>query len=159
MWVNDTASVGIPAWRYYYNASFPNTQKPAAPGLGVYHASEIPIVFKTYPQVNVTTQEFALSQYIQGAWARFAKNPQGGPGWNAVGTGAAGQVPVGATDMGLGGYYIAGNGSVASGSWDLGVLGNAGNSMSSGVTVISPLAIYARCAIWKPVYAANQLGI
>jgi hypothetical protein len=36
--VNDSLSVGIPTWRYLYNATFPDIQP--LPGLGVYHGSE-----------------------------------------------------------------------------------------------------------------------
>ena len=63
LWANATASVGIPAWRYYFNASFVNTQ--GYPGLGVYHSSEIEIVFSTYTPVNATTQEYALSSAMR----------------------------------------------------------------------------------------------
>ena len=43
---------GYPVWRYYFNASFPNTQ--IFPDAGVYHSSEIPLVFGTYPIVGAT---------------------------------------------------------------------------------------------------------
>ncbi|KAF2710094.1 alpha/beta-hydrolase [Pleomassaria siparia CBS 279.74] len=61
---NDTATSGTQSWRYYFNASFPNTQQ--FPGEGVYHSSEIPIIYGTYPAVC---------------------DPYAGPGWNAIGTG------------------------------------------------------------------------
>src|SRR3954453_22931023 len=35
-------------WRYYFNASFPNTQP--FPGAGVWHTSEIDLIFGTYPR-------------------------------------------------------------------------------------------------------------
>jgi carboxylesterase type B len=69
----------LPTWRYLFNATFPNTQ--LLPGIGVYHSSEIPIVFGTYPQGNANQEEVKLSQYMQTAWANFAKDPSGGPGW------------------------------------------------------------------------------
>lgn len=74
---------GRPVWRYYYNASFPNTEP--FPGAGAFHGAEIPEVFGTYPRVNATAQQKALSQYMQKAWAEFAKNPAGGPGWPEYG--------------------------------------------------------------------------
>lgn len=153
---NDTANAGIPAWRYYFNASFANLQ--AYPGLGVYHASEIPLVFSTYPVANATTQEYALSTFMRGAWARFAKNPAGGPGWNAVGTGAAGQVLVGATQLELGGLYLDGAGEVEEGTWDLGVLGNRGEVMGAGVTVVDQVELDYRCGLWAPLYALGVFG-
>jgi carboxylesterase type B len=117
---NESAAAGYPTWRYLFNASFPNTQ--AIPNLAAYHSSEIPIVFGTYPQTDVTAQESALSQYMRGAWARFAKNPVAGPGWNAIGT-------------------FAGT--------DLGVLGTNG---TSGVTVIKESDVDGRCEIFTPLY-------
>ena len=151
-WANDTASIGIPTWRYYFNASFANTQ--GYPGLGVYHSSEIGIVFGTYPAENATTQEVALSHAMQGAWARFAKNPAGGPGWNQVGTGAAGQVLVGATETMLGGIYADANGDPVEGAFNLGLFGNTAAAMGAGVTVIDQNEVDYRCGFWVPVYEA-----
>ncbi|KAK3114778.1 hypothetical protein LTR53_006555 [Teratosphaeriaceae sp. CCFEE 6253] len=151
-WANDTASIGIPAWCYYFNASFANTQ--SYPGLGVFHSSEIPIVFSTYPKVNTTTQEYALSTAMRGAWARFAQNPAGGPGWNQVRTGTAGPVLVGATEIAIGGVLQSSSGSVASGAWDLGVWGNRGDAFSSGITVIDESEVDYRCGLYEALYAA-----
>ena len=153
LWANATASVGIPAWRYYYNASFVNTQ--GYPGLGVYHSSEISIVYSTYPPENVTTQEYALSSAMRGAWARFAKNPMGGPGWNPVGTGAAGPVLVGATDVEGGGLYMDATGSLVSGAWNLGLWGNRYDVMGSGITVIDQEEVDYRCSLFSPIYEAE----
>ena len=74
---NLTVSKGYDVYRYYYNASFPNTTP--LPDLGVWHSSEIPEVFGTYPTIGVTFQQIELSKYMQAAWARFAK--KGSPGW------------------------------------------------------------------------------
>ena len=71
---------------------------------------------------------------MNGAWAKFAKDPVGGPGWNAIGTGAS--------------YWLGGS------DQDLGVLGNVGNQNGSGVTVISESEVDYRCNIYKPLYAA-----
>lgn len=79
---NDSRAAGIPTWRYYYNATFANLQ--TVPDLGAYHGSEIVLVFGTYPVVNVTAEEKQLSEYMQTAWATFAKNPTGGPSWPEV---------------------------------------------------------------------------
>lgn len=152
MFTNDSASVGIPAWRYYFNASFANTQ--AYPNLGVYHSSEIPLVFGTYPATNVTTQEYALSTAMMGIWSRFAKNPRGGPGWNPVRSGAASSVLVGANSAGMGGTYIDDDGMGLQGAYDLAVLGNAHNSLSSGVTVIDQQEVDYRCSVFEPTYQA-----
>lgn len=53
------------------------------------------MVFSTYPipaqyrtvNATATTQQFFLSNLMRAAWARFAKDPIAGPGWNAVGSG------------------------------------------------------------------------
>ncbi|KIW14280.1 hypothetical protein PV08_07062 [Exophiala spinifera] len=79
---NYSSMAGLQTWRYLFNASFPNTQ--LFPDAGVYHSSEISEVFGTYPRGDVTTKQESLSRYMQKAWADFAKNPTGGPGWKAV---------------------------------------------------------------------------
>ena len=91
---------------------------------------------------------------MQAAWAKFAKNPQGGPGWNAVGTGAPGPVLVGDAQIEVGGIYQTPTGAVTNGSWDLGVWGNVGNVMGSGITVIPQALVDYRCGLFTPVYAA-----
>ncbi|KAB8213246.1 Alpha/Beta hydrolase protein [Aspergillus novoparasiticus] len=79
---DDSASVGISAWRYIYNASFPNTQLYPEPV--AYHSSEISTIFGTFPHVNATMAQKELSRIMQKAWADFAKEPYYGPGWAAV---------------------------------------------------------------------------
>jgi acetylcholinesterase len=152
LWANATASVGIPTWRYYFNASFSNTQ--AYPQLGAYHASEIPLIFRTYRRANTTTQEYALSSFMQGAWARFAKNPLAGPGWNPVGTGRAGPVLSGASEQVTGGWYYGTSGNVTVGDWDLGVLGDVGRVKGTGVMVSPQSQLDYRCNLYKPIYQA-----
>lgn len=76
---------GHKVWRYYFNASFPNNQP--IPGAKAWHTSEIPLVFGTYPRDNLTTiRQIRLSQTMQQAWGNFAKSPESGPGWTALGT-------------------------------------------------------------------------
>lgn len=79
---NYSSLAGFPTWRYLFNASFPNTQ--LFPDAGVYHSSEISEIYGTYPRGDVTTKQETLSQYMQKAWADFAKNPTRGPGWGDV---------------------------------------------------------------------------
>ena len=79
---HDSHATANPTWRYYFNATFPNTQVPQYPFLGVYHNSEIPIVFGTFPTANATAAQRQLSEVMQTAWADFAKDPTAGPiGW------------------------------------------------------------------------------
>lgn len=154
LWANASATGGIPTWRYYFNASFINTQ--AYPDLGVYHSSEIPIVYSTYLPYNTTTQEYALSNAMRDAWATFAKNPLGGPGWNPIGTGAAGAVLVGANTIELGGIYMGSNGAITNGAWDLGLWGNRYEAMGSGVSVIDQYEVDYRCPLLAPLLEAAQ---
>jgi acetylcholinesterase len=116
-------NTSVPVWRYIYNATFPNLTP--AEGLGAFHSSELPIVFSTYNLTTATAQQYALSDYMRGAWASFARNPMKGPGWGAVG--------------------------LLNGT-DLGILGLDG---SSGVSVVDPASkgIDERCALYQPLYS------
>ncbi|KDR75551.1 hypothetical protein GALMADRAFT_68919 [Galerina marginata CBS 339.88] len=69
----------VPTWRYQYQAVFPDIS--SRPDLRAYHASEIPIVFGTYNTSTLappTSNEVALSKYVQAAWVAFARNPSQG---------------------------------------------------------------------------------
>ncbi|KAK5452213.1 hypothetical protein LTS15_007278 [Exophiala xenobiotica] len=81
---NDSQTAGLPTWRYFYNASFPNINLTGLPDAGVSHSSEIKLVYGTYSRMGATEEEKALSHYMQTAWANFAKHPQVGPGWAQV---------------------------------------------------------------------------
>jgi carboxylesterase type B len=131
---------GYPTWRYYFNATFPNLQTFS--NAGVFHASEIDLIFGTYGKLPTVTskqpsppQEVALSELMQGAWAKFAKNPTAGPGWSKVGTAHSGR-PL--------------NGSEAN---DLGVLGGASEL---NVEVISRKGVDTKCAMYVPLYLASS---
>lgn len=80
----ETAQVGIPSYRYYYNASFLSSD--IFPDAGVYHSSEIGIVMGTYNTTGATPFQNSLSRYIQKVWADFAKDPtgKGVPPWPPV---------------------------------------------------------------------------
>lgn len=142
---NATQAQGVPTWRYYYNSSFPNIA--FASDSGVYHSSEIQQVFQTYSggpiiaetagksgllntQKPPTAQEAALSSFINGAWATFAKNPAAGPGWNRLGSF---------------------NGT------DLGVLGGAEGQ--AGVSVIRQDVVDKQCALLLPQFRAANPGV
>lgn len=75
---DDSTSVNISAWRYFFNASFNNSE--IVPG--AYHASEIPLVFGTYDRDNATAFQAEVSTAMETAWASFAKDPIVGPGWD-----------------------------------------------------------------------------
>lgn len=79
----NNSAIHFPTWRYYYNATFPNIQFIPGYNAGVYHSSEITLVFGTYGlqtgNGGPTANEVQLSALMQKAWADFAKNPTMGP--------------------------------------------------------------------------------
>ncbi|ODH47352.1 hypothetical protein GX48_06523 [Paracoccidioides brasiliensis] len=78
----ESAVVGIDTWRFYFNASFPNTE--LFEGSGAYHTAEINLVFGTYPQTGKTKFQVDVSNGMQEAWARFVKDPNNGLPWQKV---------------------------------------------------------------------------
>ncbi|RDA96128.1 hypothetical protein CP533_1758 [Ophiocordyceps camponoti-saundersi (nom. inval.)] len=78
----ESASVGIPSWRYIFDAAFANHE--AFPGSGAWHSSEIDLVFGTYQRQGATAYQEKLSRAMQTAWADFAKDPSRGPGWPSL---------------------------------------------------------------------------
>ncbi|KEY68085.1 hypothetical protein S7711_05498 [Stachybotrys chartarum IBT 7711] len=124
---DDSVSVGIDTWRYFFDASFSNSE--IFPGSGAYHSAEIQLVFGTYQQENATEYQREVSRAMQKAWADFAKDPSAGPGWD--------QVPNVAV---IGGGVRAGD-DVPEG---LGVI------MSVDADVVD-----ARCALFAPIYNAS----
>ncbi|KAL3475162.1 Alpha/Beta hydrolase protein [Aspergillus californicus] len=81
---NDTKSLGIPSWRFVFNASFPNTE--FYPNAGAYHAIEVGFAFGTYRQEGATEFQHELSRALQKAYADFARDPTAGPGWPQIPT-------------------------------------------------------------------------
>lgn len=136
MVASESVAAGFPTWRYYYNASFPNTAiRPelATIGLGdldleAFHGSEISLVFGNYPRENATAKEVALSKTMQTAWANFVKDPQGkGPGWPKYGLPDGKANPVGVAGLGLGD--------------------------DPAVKMIPQTQLDSRCPLYTPVYA------
>lgn len=91
---------------------------------------------------------------MQGTWAKFAKNPLAGPGWNEIGTGAQSTILYGASEQVLGGLFQNQNGTVLKGDWNLGVLGDVGKVRGSGVTVLPQSGIDYRCSLFRPIFEA-----
>ncbi|ETS77431.1 hypothetical protein PFICI_11305 [Pestalotiopsis fici W106-1] len=111
-----TSQLGIPFWRYYFNATFPNTE---IEGYGVYHSAELPLVFGTFEASSATLEEVELSTVIQGAWASFAKDPWGtGPGWPRIDTPMDHLVAaLGSPNKNETGWTMVANGTIDSKCW------------------------------------------
>ncbi|KAI1334237.1 Alpha/Beta hydrolase protein [Xylariaceae sp. FL0016] len=127
-----TTELGLPVWRYLFNATFPDNENP---GYGVYHGSELKLVFGTYNASTATAEEKALSKTMQTAWADFAKDPWGaGPGWTRMNPGNR-----------SGDYAVAALGSV--------------DKNPVGASVISSDSIDGNCKIYASSYEAGQGGV
>ncbi|KZL71621.1 para-nitrobenzyl esterase [Colletotrichum tofieldiae] len=82
-----SAKSGIPTWRYYYNASFPNLAPEGytSEELGASHGSDTSMIWGTYPRERATDRQVGMSRYLQAIWAGFVKNPsKNGTGWEEV---------------------------------------------------------------------------
>ncbi|KAJ6144042.1 hypothetical protein N7471_003495 [Penicillium samsonianum] len=69
----------VPTWRYLYHGNFTNLSP--TPWLGAYHGGETPLAFGNYDismTIPPSAREVEVSQYIQGAWVAFAKDPRTG---------------------------------------------------------------------------------
>ncbi|KAJ3494779.1 hypothetical protein NLG97_g3854 [Lecanicillium saksenae] len=125
----DSTAARIPTWRYYYNASFPNTE--IVPGDGAYHSAEIAPIFGTYPRKGATPFQGETSRAMQKIWADFAKNPKEGPGWPRAPS-----------------IQVLGGGARP---------GQSDEGRSVSVTVPAS-EVDARCGMYSSVYDAIQLG-
>ncbi|KAL2841724.1 Alpha/Beta hydrolase protein [Aspergillus pseudoustus] len=125
---NDTKRAGLDSWRFYFNASFPNTE--FLPGLGAYHASEVAFFFGTYRTEGATAFQAKVSNALQTAYADFAKDPTVGPGWN--------QVPT-------------------IGVFGDGVRPGIDESGLEALTTIPSEILDVRCPLYYPVYDQNSL--
>ncbi|KAL2827756.1 putative carboxylesterase hlo [Aspergillus cavernicola] len=130
VWANDTKNIGLPTWRFVYNASFPNTEY--FPGAGAYHASELATVFGTYRQENATDFQHEVSRTMQKAYGDFAKNPYAGPGWAQAPT-------VGIFGNGIT-PYVSAEGKKA-------------------LTTLPSSVVDVRCPLYYSLYDANSLGV
>lgn len=123
----ESAVVGIPSWRYYFDAAFESTA--IFPNSGAYHSSEINLIFGTYPRGG-TPYQAELSQAMQKVWADFAKNPSKGPGWAP---------------------------SPKVSIFGAGVRAGESGTGRPAMMVQSPGSIDRRCFLYKPIYNAATL--
>ncbi|KAI0278329.1 Alpha/Beta hydrolase protein [Russula aff. rugulosa BPL654] len=74
LWSDAFVSSGIRSvYRYTYGAMFADLQP--FPDLGVWHGSELPILFGTFNKSTASPAEVELSKSFQTAFANFVKNP------------------------------------------------------------------------------------
>jgi cholinesterase len=69
---------GVKTYRYRYYGEFYNLRLTSNPSSGTWHGSEIPIIFQAAEDasgVPNTPAENSIGDYLQKAWADFAKNP------------------------------------------------------------------------------------
>ncbi|KAF7555265.1 hypothetical protein G7Z17_g2310 [Cylindrodendrum hubeiense] len=74
---DESAAVGINTWRYYYNASFPNSE--IFQGSGAYHSAEIAPIFGTFPKPGATDLQVNAATLARTAREAIAKSSQKGP--------------------------------------------------------------------------------
>ncbi|KAH9994629.1 Alpha/Beta hydrolase protein [Russula vinacea] len=81
LWSDAFVSSGVKrVYRYSYGAAFADLQP--LPDLGVWHTSELPILFGTYNTTTATAPEVELSQSLQTAFANFVRDPNVSPAPN-----------------------------------------------------------------------------
>lgn len=72
----------VPIWRYRYFGDFPNMRLSETIHTGAYHGAEVNILFDTVPVgegiPESTAAEIEIGDYMRGAWAAFAKDPENG---------------------------------------------------------------------------------
>jgi carboxylesterase type B len=71
------AQNGYKVWRYYFSATFSNTNAGYSDAES-YHSSELPLIFGTYPTWDLSEDEAVLSEKMQTAGENFVKNAKGG---------------------------------------------------------------------------------
>jgi carboxylesterase type B len=68
----------VPVWQYRYLGFWPQNIN-AVGSIGVFHSSELPLVFGNFQNLpNVTSEQRNLSRTMQAGWSAFARDPQRG---------------------------------------------------------------------------------
>ncbi|KAK0725093.1 Alpha/Beta hydrolase protein [Lasiosphaeris hirsuta] len=116
-----TIDNGVSTWRYYLNVSLPAFLPAQLTWLRKYHGVEYYLLFTNPEDKRHTLQTRGLAGFMRSAFARFVKDPVGGPGWSPAGTGG------------------------------VAVLGDVAGSKTSGGTVVSEKALDEKCPLFQGV--------
>ncbi|KAF9879145.1 para-nitrobenzyl esterase [Colletotrichum karsti] len=120
-------SIDIPTWRYYFNTSILTMVPPELSFLGVFHGSDLFLLLTNPATTKYTVEQYEVYEYLRGGIARFVKDPAGGPGWAAVGSGPD----------------------------DVVVLGDVGSTPTAAAPFNATL-LDAKCALYAPLYPILQ---
>ena len=138
----------MPTYRYYFNVTTPPNFLPKAyPNLGTYHGLDIAMLLAQDdyfgPGTNTTAVELAQIAWLRQTYAGFAKNPQGGPGWNKVGS--ADRLVV--QDEAQGPTAT----TPAPKDMDLAVIGGRTGNIA-GIDIVGESEVDAKCGVFLPMY-------
>ncbi|KAH7145889.1 Alpha/Beta hydrolase protein [Dactylonectria estremocensis] len=128
---NISATVGNPSWRFYFNASVTSLFPSEFAWLQKFHGSDAVLLLgaPTFEAegLPLRPQLYKLGSYLRGVVARFVKNPQGGPGWPAVGSQYA--------------------------PFDVANLGDVGSEgTAAGPTMVDRRVLDERCRLYETIY-------
>lgn len=136
MLASTSASIDNPTWRYYFNISITSILPPEFSWLEKFHGSDVALLFMM-PTFEATSDEqaenpllppqlYAFANYLRGVVGQFVRNPTGGPGWPAVGSGYA--------------------------PMDVADLGDLGFEKTAGATPVNATELDANCFLYKDIY-------
>ncbi|KAH8687985.1 Carboxylesterase [Tricladium varicosporioides] len=130
----DTASIGASTWRFYYNYTNPATSIPGWNNSGAYHSSELYPLWGNYEiGITPTAEDLKVGNFMQTAWANFAKEPSAGPDpkWPKL------------------------NDKTEAGNANVGVIGSTGRNV---LDIVQAGQVDSRCGLWADIYKSESGG-
>ncbi|KJZ73963.1 hypothetical protein HIM_06631 [Hirsutella minnesotensis 3608] len=133
---NISASIGVPVWRSYINASISDLLPEKFRFLGKFHGGDLILLFGSpsfednSSGLRYTPQLYTFAKYLRGVIGSFVRNPRGGPGWPAVGSAYA--------------------------PFDVVALGDVGNEKSAGASPVDQALLDADCAIFSDILRSME---
>jgi acetylcholinesterase len=125
------ASAHQPTYLYYGNFTATNFLGPELAWLGKFHGAEMFLMYASPTDERHTPSSRALTNTLRGIFARFARNPGNGPGWDPV------------------------NGEDNTAK-DLAVIGDVGSEETSGLAMRTRGEAGTGCEIYAEIYAAME---